>query len=153
LGAFFTTAAVTALSAFVSDGLSLLVEAGMAADAVETTSIATRYAIETQSSTAEAQAALTQAQNGATLYRTGQMGESMAGESQYWSLQNPLANPNYASEMAMPDVKPDFVLSGTLNPDASVITNSAAGLGTNGGNGIQVVVSIGGVGHLGFFTP
>jgi RHS repeat-associated protein len=70
--------------------------------AEETASITTPYAVEAQSSSAEAQAALAQAQNGATLYRTGQLGTSMTGESQYWSLQNPLLNPNYASEMGMP---------------------------------------------------
>lgn len=51
-----------------------------------TASITTPYAVEVQSSSAEAQAALAQAQNGATLYRTGQLGTSMTGESQYWSL-------------------------------------------------------------------
>jgi len=70
--------------------------------AEETASITTPYAVEAQSSSAEAQAALAQAQNGATLYRTGQLGTSMTRESQYRSLQNPLLNPNYASEMGMP---------------------------------------------------
>jgi len=44
---------------------------------------------ERRRTSAEAQVALAQAQNGETLYRTGELGESMAGESQYWSLQNP----------------------------------------------------------------
>ena len=78
-----------------------------------------------KSASVEAQAALAQARNGATLFRTGQLGGSMAGESQYWSLQNPLLNTNYASEMGMPGVTPNFIMGGTLNPGASVIANEA----------------------------
>jgi hypothetical protein len=120
--------------------------------AAETTSIATPYAVEVQSASAEAQAALLQAQNGATLYRTGELGQSMAGESQYWSLQNPLS-PGYANGMGMPNVQPNFIMTGTLNQGAEVITNEAAGLGTNAGNQIQIVTQPGGVGNLGFHMP
>jgi hypothetical protein len=116
-------------------------------------SITTPYAVETQGSSAEAQAALTQAQSGATVYRTGQLGVSMTGESQYWSLQNPLLNPNYAAEMGMPGVTPDFIMTGTLNPGASVIANEAPGLGANLGGKIQIVTQPGGVGNLGFHMP
>jgi hypothetical protein len=77
----------------------------------------------------------------------------MTGESQYWSLENPLLNPGYANSMGMPAVTPDFVMTGTLNPGASVITNEAPGLGVNAGQGIQVVTSPGGVGNLGFHMP
>jgi len=124
-----------------------------ASAAEETASITTPYAVEAQSASAEAQAALSQAQNGATLYRTGQLGTSMTGESQYWSLQNPLLNPNYAAEMGMPGVTPDFIMTGTLNPGASVIANEAPGLGANLGGKIQIVTQPGGVGNLGFHMP
>ncbi len=118
-----------------------------------TASITTPYAVEAQSATAEAQSALAQVQNGAALFRTGQLGESMAGESQYWSLQNPLLNPNYASEMGMPGVTPNFIMGGTLNPGASVIANEAGALGANAGRGIQIVTQPGGVGNLWFHMP
>ena len=115
--------------------------------------IQTPYALEVQSASAEAQAALSEAQNGANLYRTGTTGSNMAAESQYWSLENPLTNPGYASQMGVPGGTPNFVLQGTLTPGASVITNEAAALGTNAGGGIQVVTSPGGVGNLIFTMP
>jgi hypothetical protein len=115
--------------------------------------IETPYALEVQSASAEAQAALSQAQNGATLYRTGTLGSNMAGESQYWSLQNPLTNPGYASQMGVPGGTPNFLLQGTLSPGASVITNEAAALGSNVGGGIQIVTSPGGVANLIFTMP
>jgi hypothetical protein len=74
----------------------------------------------------------------------------MAGESQYWSLQNPALSADYASQMGMPGVATNFVMSGTLNQGAAVVTNEAAGLGANAGGGIQVVTSPGGVGGLSF---
>jgi hypothetical protein len=113
-------------------------------------SITTPYAVEVQGASAEAQATLSQVQGGATLYRTGELGTSMTGESQYWSLQNPLSYSNYASGVGAPGVTPDFVMSGTLNPGASVVTNAAPGLGSNAGGAIQVVTNPGGVGNLWF---
>jgi hypothetical protein len=77
----------------------------------------------------------------------------MAGESQYWSLENPLTSPGYAAQMGVPGGTPNFVLQGTLNPGASVITNVAPGLGVNAGGGIQIVTSPGGVGNLIFTMP
>lgn len=68
----------------------------------------------------------------------------MGSESQYWSLENP-ANPGYAQQMGMPGVNPNFVIQGTLQDGASVITNEAPGLGMNAGGGLQVVTSQGGV--------
>jgi filamentous hemagglutinin len=102
--------------------------------------------------TPAARAALSDAQSGATLYRTGQLGESMAGESQYWSLQNPLT-PGYAGQMGMPGVAPDFMMGGSLNPGASVITNTARGLGANAGGGLQVITSPAGVRIEWFVMP
>jgi hypothetical protein len=102
--------------------------------------------------TAGARAALSDAQSGATLYRTGELGKSMAAESQYWSLQNPLT-PGYAGQMGMPGVKPNFMMGGSLNSGASVLTNTAGGLGTNAGGGLQVITSPGGVGIQWFVMP
>jgi hypothetical protein len=123
------------------------------APTAEIAAIQTPYALEAQSASAEAQAALNQVQNGATLCRTGTLGSNMAAESQYWSLQNPLTTPGYANQMGVPSGAPNFVLSGTLNPGASVITNEAAALGSNAGGGIQIVTSPGGVGNLNFAMP
>jgi RHS repeat-associated protein len=134
------------LAAGFLDGLFSSAAEGAAA-------IQTPYALEVQSASAEAQAALDAAQNGATLYRTGTLGSNMAGESQYWSLENPLTSPGYAGQMGVPGGTPNFVLQGTLNPGASVITNVAPGLGVNAGGGIQIVTSPGGVGNLIFTMP
>ncbi len=120
--------------------------------AAEEAAIATPYAVEVQSASLEAEAALSEVESGATVYRTGEFGKSMAGESQYWSLQNPLS-PGYAGNMGVPNVTPDFIMGGTLNPGASVITNEAMRLGANVGGGVQVVVSPGGVGGLWFYMP
>jgi acyl-CoA synthetase (NDP forming) len=68
----------------------------------------------------------------------------MGSESQYWSLSNP-ESAEYAEQMGMPSVAPNFVIQGTLNDGASVITNEAPGLGANAGGGIQVVTQPGGV--------
>ena len=120
----------------------------MTADAIDGTllvrSITTPYAVETQSASAAAQGALAEAQNGATLYRMGELGKSMAGESQYWALQNPLT-PGYANQIGMPGVTPNFIIGGTANPGSVIITNEAAGLGANAGGGIQVITSPRGV--------
>ena len=114
--------------------------------------IQTPYAIEVASTSLEARAAMAAARNGATLYRTGELGESMAGESQYWSLQNPIS-PGYASNMGMPGVKANFIMGGTLNPGASAIANEAAALGANTGGEMQLVTSPGGVSNLWFHMP
>jgi len=111
------------------------------------TAIQTAYRVEVQATSAEALAALGQVRNGATVYRTGTLGSSMAGESQYWSLMNP-ASPGYASLMGVPAGAPNFVLSGVLRPGACVITNEAAALGANAGRGIQVVTEPGDVVNL-----
>jgi len=127
------------------DPLADAAVAGEIAEAeTEAASIVTPYATEVQSSSEEAQAALSAARDGAPLYRTGQLGESMGSESQYWSLENP-ASPGYAQQMGMPGVNPNFVIQGTLRDGASVITNEAPGLGMNAGGGLQVVTSPGGV--------
>ncbi len=116
------------------------------------TAITTPYGVEAQDASAEAQLARAQAESGASLYRTGQLGKSMGAESQYWSLQNPPA-PGYAGQMGLPSVTPDFIMGGTLQPDASVVTNGAVGLGANAGGGIQVVTEPGAVRTDFFYMP
>src|SRR5947207_2042815 len=128
------------LGLIATEGLGDIIAAEELAAAEGTASISTRYAVEAQGASAEARAALSQAQNEAPLFRAGELGTSMAGESQYWSLQNPLS-PGYANSMGMPSVTPNFMMGGTLNPGASVIANQAAGLGANTGLGIQIVTS------------
>src|ERR1051326_4014355 len=65
----------------------------------------------------------------------------MAGESQYWSLQNPMLNPNYANQIGLPGVNSNFMITGTLNEGVPVITNYAGALGPNAGGAIQVVTA------------
>jgi hypothetical protein len=72
-----------------------------AAEGIEAAAIQTPYAIEAQSASAAAQGALSDVQGGATIFRTGQLGTSMAGESQYWSLTSPLS-PAYEAPVPQP---------------------------------------------------
>jgi len=130
--------------------LGAAAEGGLEAEG--TPSITTDYAVETQGGSLAEQAALADAQSGATLYRTGELGTSMAGESQYYSLQNPLT-PGYANSMGMPNVTPNFIMGGTLNQGASAIANQAGALGANAGQGIQIVTSPGGVVINWFYMP
>jgi RHS repeat-associated protein len=118
-------------------------------------SIVTPYAVETQSTTAEAQAALADVNNGAMLYRSGTLGDNMAAESQYWSLNNPLLTPNYPQSMGMPGAGSGdpFILGGQLIPNSAAITNYAPGLGSNPGGGLQVVTTPGAVNVTFFHTP
>ncbi len=96
---------------------------------------------------------MAEAKSGASLFRAGKLGESMAGESQYWSLQNPLEAASYASEMGLPNLNPNFVMGGTLANGAGAIANGAAALGANAGGGIQIVTEIGMVVGLWFHMP
>jgi RHS repeat-associated protein len=142
---------VAAEVAEAAEGIALGAELAEGAEGAET-AIATAYGTEIQSTSAAAQAALGEVEAEATVFRTGQLGKSMAGESQYWALESP-ASPGYAAQMGLPDVAPDFVLGGTVSPSASVITNEAVGLGSNAGGAIQVVTSPGGVTNLWFHMP
>ena len=107
-------------------------------------SIATPYGPAVQSMTAEAQAALRQVQGGATLYKGGFLGQSEAGVSQFLSLENPLS-PGFAARYGIPpqNVNFDFILSGRLQPGASVITRPAPGVLTNPGGAIEAVTTPG----------
>jgi hypothetical protein len=115
-------------------------------------SIATPYAVEIQGLSTGARTALGEARSGATLFRSGELGRSMAAESQYWSLQNPLT-PGYAGQMGAPAVNTNFLMGGSLRPGAPVITNQAMRIGSNRGGGIQAVTTPGGVEIYWFVMP
>ncbi len=136
-------------------GLLAGLDAAVGSEAGTALSITTPYAVEAQSASPDALDALADAQGGAMLYRSGSLGDNMAAESQYWSLQNPLLAEDYANQMGLPTAGggQPFVMGGTLNPGASAITNEAPGLGPNIGGGIQVVITPGGVNTTFFFMP
>jgi hypothetical protein len=96
-------------------------------------------------------------QQGATLYRVGTLGRSAGPEGQYWSLQNPIATPGYATTYGLPapreGVTTVFVEPGELNPGAKLITRSAPGIGSNTGGAIEVVTDPGSMTLNGFFMP
>ncbi len=107
-------------------------------------SVATPYGPAVQSMTAEARAGLSQVENGATLYKGGVLGRSETGASQFLALENPL-NPNYAARYGIPpqNANFEFVLTGRLQPGASVITRPAPGIPPNPGGGIEAVTTPG----------
>jgi RHS repeat-associated protein len=150
-----TASALDAFAAFEASLLTLgegQVMWGVGRLALAPSAIQTAYVTEVTSTSLEARLAISAVRNGATLHRAGELGESMAGESQYWSLQNPIS-PGYASQMGMPGVRVNFIMGGTLNPGTSAIANEAAALGANPGAGIQIVTSPNGVGNLWFYMP
>ena len=107
--------------------------------------------------TPEAQAALQQVQSGATVYRQGQFGVQNTADAQFWSLNNPATTPGYAGSMGMPagSAAPDWIMGGTVQPGAPVITRPApAGPGgVNPGGNIEAVVNPGDVQGSWFHMP
>jgi len=85
-------------------------------------------------------------ENGATLYKGGKLGTSIATESQFWSTESPL-NSGYAQKYGIPQktMDFDFIATGKIKPETNFITRKAPGLGYNTGGGIEVVVDPGGV--------
>lgn len=109
--------------------------------------VKTPYGLASQADNAAALAARGQVEGGATLYRTGTMGKSAAGEAQFWSLESPFS-PGFAQSYGIPAenvLKADFVETATLKPGTSFITRPAPGIGNNLGGSIEVVVPSGGV--------
>jgi len=119
--------------------------------------IATPYGQAFQAMTPEAQAALQQVQSGATVYRQGQFGVQNTADAQFWSLNNPATTPGYAGSMGMPagSAAPDWIMGGTVQPGAPVITRPApAGPGgVNPGGNIEAVVNPGDVQGSWFHMP
>jgi RHS repeat-associated protein len=117
-------------------------------------SINTPYGPAIQADSAAAMAAREQVQAGATLYRVGTMGQSAAGEAQFWSLESPLS-PDFASRYGIPAenvANADFIETATLNPGSPFVTRVAPGMGANPGGGIEAVVDPGGVRLQSFST-
>lgn len=103
-----------------------------------TNSIATPYGPALQSSSPAALNAISQVQQGATLFRIGTLGQSQAAEAQFWSLQNPLTTPNYPGLYGIPPenvTNANFVETATLTPGTPFITRPAPPVGTNPGGG------------------
>jgi uncharacterized protein RhaS with RHS repeats len=105
-------------------------------------SVGTPYGPALQSKSPEALAAVTQAQGGATLYRTGTMGKSQAGEAQFWSLEHP-DNPGYAKRYGIPQeniANANFLETGVLKSDTPFVTRPAPAVGGNlGGAGLKLL--------------
>jgi RHS repeat-associated protein len=107
----------------------------------------TPYGPAIQDTGAEAMAARVKVENGATLYRTGTMGKSQAGEAQFWALESP-TSPGYAARYGIPPENVEnanFIETGTLNPGTDFVTRAAPPVGTNPGGGIEVVTPPNGV--------
>lgn len=80
------------------------------------------------------------------MYRIGTPGVNQTGDAQFWSLENPLLNPNYAQDYGLPaENQGGFMMSGNIPPGAPFITRLAPGIGTNAGGAVEVVVPPGGV--------
>ncbi len=110
-------------------------------------SVKTPYGLASQADDAASLAARSQVDGGATLYRTGTMGKSAAGEAQFWTLESPLS-PGYAQRYGIPAenvLRADFIETATLRPGTSFITRPAPGIGGNVGGGIEAVFPSGGV--------
>ena len=117
--------------------------------------VATPYGTAVQATTAEARAALTEVQNGATVYRQGQFGVQNTADAQFWSLSNPATTPGYAGRLGMPGgaATPDWMMGGQVPSGASVITRGAPGIGVNAGGSLEAVVPPGGVQINWFHMP
>ena len=116
--------------------------------------VGTPYGPAVQSMTAEARAALSQVENGATLYKGGVLGRSETGASQFLSLESPL-NPGYAGRYGIPpqNANFEFILTGKVQPGASVITRPAPGIPPNPGGGIEAVTTPGSFRLDSFYMP
>jgi RHS repeat-associated protein len=136
-------------------GIGVVKSAAAVRRAVKTAeSIATPYGAASQLMTAEAQAARSQIENGATLYKAGVLGRSETGTSQFLSLENPL-NPGYAGRYGIPsqNEKFEFILTGRIPLGAPVITRSAPGIPPNPGGGIEAVTTPGSFRINSFYMP
>ena len=113
-----------------------------------TSAIRTPQGLAVQSQSVAALDAISQVQNGATLYRIGTIGRSNVADAQYWSLENPLS-PGFAERYGIPPenvATPDLVITAKLKPGySSFITRPAPGVSTNGGGMIEVVTEEGAV--------
>jgi RHS repeat-associated protein len=110
--------------------------------------VSTPHGSAVQATTAEAQAALSQVQNGATIYRTGEFGVQNTGNAQFWAIESPAATPGYAGQLGMPGATAptfDWIMGGRVAPGSPVITRPAPGIGANAGGSMEAVVPPNGV--------
>ncbi|MEO7065620.1 MAG: putative Ig domain-containing protein [Rhodanobacter sp.] len=117
-------------------------------------SISTPYGDALQSSNADALAARSQVDQGATLYRYGTTSKSHAAEGQFWSLEIP-TNPGFAERYGIPPANVEnanFIETAILRQDAPYITRPAPGVGANPGGGIEVITEPNGVKMIYFRT-
>jgi RHS repeat-associated protein len=136
----------------LAEGAASLYEGAM--DLIPPNSVSTPYGPAVQSSTAAAQTALSQVQNGATVYKGGVLGNSVTGGSQFLSLENPLS-PGFAARYGIPpqNANFNFVLTGTVQDGAPVITRPAPSIPPNPGGGIEAVTTPGSFQINSFFMP
>lgn len=109
--------------------------------------VLTPYEIAIQSGTKEALAIKSQVEAGAKLYKIGTLGKSEDISAQFWSIENPMIDPNaYARKFGMPVeniINADFIEIGTIKPNTNFITRPAPLAPNNPlgwGGGIEVVV-------------
>lgn len=119
--------------------------------------INTPYGPANQETTEAALNARNMVQNGATLYKYGTLGISNGTESQFWSLENPLSNPNYIKNLGIPAENlagnNTFILIGQALPDANFITRAAPGIGSSLGGAMEAVFVPFGVRLTAFIMP
>jgi len=147
-GGAIGTALATAIAGELTVGIAI---EGFAATSSALRKISTPVGIRAQSASKAATAAIQEVNSGVTLYRIGTKGLSKTGpEAQFWSLENPLTNPEaYAIKYNIPlkNIKnADFIETATLKPGAKFVTQEAghAPSSANSGKGIEVVVEKGG---------
>ena len=125
-----------------------------AKDVTEIKEIFTPYGSAIQSTRQNAQTALRQVQNGATVYKGGRFERSEISASQFLSLESPLSI-GYASRYGIPPQNSnfDFILTGRIQPNAPVITRPAPGIPPNLGGGIEAVTNPGSFKIDSFYMP
>lgn len=120
--------------------------------------LATTRGLAFQEMTPAALEALQKFKSGEPVYRIGSWSsvnpEKLMFGEQYWSVENPMSNPNYNSEIGRPsNVKADWIVSGRImSSDTPAITRVAPGVGANSGGAMEVITPPGGV-KLRSFIP
>lgn len=154
------------MSAYVGEVAFTLATFGYGSSAVQATrgatvctqgaakSVATPYGPAFQATTPEAQAILRQMQNGGTVYKGGFLGRSETGASQFLAAESPL-NPGYAARYGIPpqNANFDFILTGRVQPGATLITRPAPPVPPNPGGAIEGVTTPGSFRIDSFYMP
>ena len=112
----------------------------------------TPYGIAGQGADAASLAARADVAGGARIWRVGTTGRSNAADAQFWSLEHP-STPGFAERYGIPPenvLQTDFIESAVVPPGTPFVTRQAPGVGSNSGDGIEVVVPEGSVTMCGF---